>query len=302
MVYLEKKNVNGKKYYRLVYAIRKGNKVTHKVKYIGKKLPPKKRLEQLKKELSREIYGQGYKYLSQEDIKKIESKKSEYKKDLKKASKLEKEKRLKEFIIRFTYDSSKLAGVNVTLRQTSLILKEGIIPKNFKNIQSIKEVENHEKGFIAITKYKGKLDIRFLKNLHKILFLGIDDSIAGKLRNEIKRNVGIAGTPYVPQKWQMLKKELGNFFKWYKSENRKLHPLELAALIHLRLISIQLFVDGNSRLARLLMNWVLWKKQCPMIDIPIEDLEAYYNVLDKYQIEKQEKPFIDYIKKKYLMI
>jgi len=100
----------------------------------------------------------------------------------------------------------------------------------------------------------------------------------------------------------MLKKELGNFFKWYKSENRKLHPLELAALIHLRLISIQLFVDGNSRLARLLMNWVLWKKQCPMIDIPIEDLEAYYNVLDKYQIEKQEKPFIDYIKKKYLMI
>ena len=302
MVYLEKKNVNGKEYYRLVYAIRKGNKVTHKVKYIGKKLPPKKRLEQLKKELSREIYGQGYKYLSQEDIKKIESKKSEYKKDLKKASKLEKEKRLKEFIIRFTYDSNKLAGVNVTLRQTSLILKEGIIPKNFKNIQSIKEVENHEKGFIAITKYKGKLDIRFLKNLHKILFLGIDDSIAGKLRNEIKRNVGIAGTPYVPQKWQMLKKELGNFFKWYKSENRKLHPLELAALIHLRLISIQLFVDGNSRLARLLMNWVLWKKQCPMIDIPIEDLEAYYNVLDKYQIEKQEKPFIDYIKKKYLMI
>ena len=302
MVYLEKKNVNGKEYYRLVYAIRKGNKVTHKVKYIGKKLPPKKRLEQLKKELSREIYGQGYKYLSQEDIKKIESKKSEYKKDLKKASKLEKEKRLKEFIIRFTYDSSKLAGVNVTLRQTSLILKEGIIPKNFKNIQSIKEVENHEKGFIAITKYKGKLDIRFLKNLHKILFLGIDDSIAGKLRNEIKRNVGIAGTPYVPPKWQMLKKELGNFFKWYKSENRKLHPLELAALIHLRLISIQLFVDGNSRLARLLMNWVLWKKQCPMIDIPIEDLEAYYNVLDKYQIEKQEKPFIDYIKKKYLMI
>ena len=195
-----------------------------------------------------------------------------------------------------------MAGVNVTLRQTSLILKEGIIPKNFKNIQSIKEVENHEKGFIAITKYKGKLDIRFLKNLHKILFLGIDDSIAGKLRNEIKRNVGIAGTPYVPQKWQMLKKELGNFFKWYKSENRKLHPLELAALIHLRLISIQLFVDGNSRLARLLMNWVLWKKQYPMIDIPIEDLEAYYNVLDKYQIEKQEKPFIDYIKKKYLMI
>ena len=120
------------------------------------------------------------------------------------------------------------------------------------------------------------------------------------LRNELKRNVKIAGTPYIPPKWQELKKELTNFFKWYKSENRKLHPLELAALIHLKIISIQPFVDGNSRLSRLLMNWIVWKKQYPPIDIPVEDLEGYYGVLDKYQIEKKEKPFIEYIKEKYL--
>jgi len=59
-------------------------------------------------------------------------------------------------------------------------------------------------------------------------------------------------------------------------------------------------MDGNSRLSRLLMNWVLWKKDYPLIDIPVEDLEKYYTVLDKYQIEKKEKPFIDYIVKKYL--
>ena len=91
-----------------------------------------------------------------------------------------------------------------------------------------------------------------------------------------------------------------NFFKWYHSENRKLHPLELAALIHLKLISIQPFADGNSRLSRLLMNWVLWKKEYPMIDIRIEDLESYYDVLNKCQIEYDEKPFVKYIKKKYL--
>ena len=79
-----------------------------------------------------------------------------------------------------------------------------------------------------------------------------------------------------------------------------MHPLELASLIHLKLISIQPFIDGNSRLSRLLMNWILWKKLYPLIDIPIEDIENYYNVLDKYQIEKDEKPFIEYIKKMYL--
>ena len=64
---------------------------------------------------------------------------------------------------------------------------------------------------------------------------------------------------------------------------------------------MQMFADGNSRLSRLLMNWVLWKKGYPLIDIPVEDLENYYNALDYYQIEKDEKRFISYILEKYLV-
>lgn len=301
MVYVEKFISKGKEYYKLVHTIRKGNKITHKIKYLGKILPPKSRLEQLKKEFLKEIYGEKYKYLTKEDLEKIENKKLNYKNYIKKLSPLEKEKQLKEFIIRFIYDSSKLAGIPVTLRQTFLILKEGIIPKNIKSLKNVKELENHEKGFMMITKYKGNFNLKFIKRLHKILFLGINEEISGKLRDELKRNVRLAGTSYVPPKWQDLKKELDNIFRWYKAENRKLHPLELASLLHLKLISIQPFVDGNSRLSRLLMNWVLWKKSYSLIDIPIEDIENYYKAIDKYQLEgKKEKPFIDYIKKKYL--
>ena len=300
MVTLKKIKVKGNEYWILIHSIRKGRKVIQKKKYIGKTLPPKARLEYLKKEFLKELSGEKYKFFSKEDTEKIEKKKADYKKELQKLSSLEKEEKLREFIIRFTYDSSKLSGVDVTLRQTFLILKEGIIPKGFKNLRTAKELENHEKGIIAITKYKGKLDLRFIKKIHKILFLGVDNLIAGKLRSELKRDVKIAGTSYIPPKWDEVNRELENFFKWYKSENRKLHPLELASLIHLKLISIQPFPDGNSRLSRLLMNWILWKKNYPLVDIPIEDIENYYDVLDKYQIEKKEKPFIDYIKKRYL--
>ncbi len=300
MVFVKKIRVNNKEYWILIHSIRQGNKIIQKKKYIGKILPPKKRLEYLKKEFLKELFGEKYKYILREDLEKIESKKKKYINELKKLSKLEKDEKLQEFIIRFTYDSNKLSGADITLRQTSLILREGIIPKGFKKLITAKEIENHEKGIILITKYKGKLDIKFIKKLHKILFLGIQDAIAGKLRSELKRDVKIAGTPYIPPKWKEVEKELENFFKWYQSENRKLHALELASLIHLKLISIQPFVDGNSRLSRLLMNWILWKKTYPLIDIPIEDIENYYNVLDKYQIEKKEKPFIDYIKKRYL--
>ncbi|MBI4452427.1 Fic family protein [Candidatus Woesearchaeota archaeon] len=300
MVSVEKIKVKRNTYYKLSHPIRKGNKITHKSRYIGKKLPSKERLEQLKKEFLREMLEGKYKYLSSKDINSIENKRLSYNAEIRKLSHIEKEKQMKEFIIRFTYDSSKLSGVPVTLRQTSLILKEGIMPKDIKSLRTARELENHENGILAITKYKGRLDINFIKKLHLTLFAGVDDTIAGKTRYELKRDVKLAATPYVPPKWHELKKELDNFFKWHRSENRRLHPVESAALVHLKLISLQPFVDGNSRLSRLLMNWVLWKKNYPLIDIPIGDLENYYNALDKYQIEKDEKPFVNYIKKKYL--
>ncbi len=301
MVSLRKIKVAGKGYWILIHSFREGENVKQKQKYIGKFLPKKAELDKMKKKFLEEIKHKGTKYFSQEDLEKIEKKKLEYTRELRRLSKIEKDKKLNEFMIRYTYDSSKLSGIDVTLRQTFLILQEGIIPKEFKSLRIAKELENHEKGFIMITKYNGIFNLNFIKKLHRILMNGVNDEIVGKLRNELKRNVKIAGTTYIPSKWENLEKEIKNFFIWYKENSRKLHPLELAALVHLKLISIQIFVDGNSRLSRLLMNWILWKKGYPMIDIPIRDLENYYNVLDYYQIEKDEKPFVKYIKKRYLL-
>src|SRR3989338_7734228 len=105
----------------------------------------------------------------------IECKKQDYKLEMGKLSLSEKKNRLEEFIVRYTYDSSKLAGVNVSLRQTYLILREGIIPRGFKNLKTVKELENHEKAVMVITKYKGILNIKFLERIHKTLLCGVDD-------------------------------------------------------------------------------------------------------------------------------
>jgi|SRR3989338_1164488 len=289
-----------KDYYVLAHSIRKGERIIQKTKYIGKTLPSKVKLDELKKEFLGELEGKKYKYLSQKDFEDIEEKKRIHDKESKKLTKIERQSNFETFMIRYTYDSSKLAGVDVTLRQTYLILKEGIIPKDFKSLKAVKELENHEKGVVAITQYKGKLDLRFIKKLHRILLSEVNDEIAGMLRSELHRNVKIAGTVYVSPKWSDLDKELKGFFKWYKSENRKLHPVVLAALVHLKLISLQPFVDGNSRLSRLLMNWILWKKDYSLIDIPFQDIEHYYDTLGLYQIEHKEKPFVKYIKKRFM--
>ena len=108
MVFERKIRIKEKEYWILEHTIRRGKKYIKKTKYLGKTLPPRKRLEQLKKDFLKEILGQKYKYLSEEDLEKIEKKRILYKNESKRLSSLEKEKKLKEFIVRFTYDSNKL--------------------------------------------------------------------------------------------------------------------------------------------------------------------------------------------------
>ena len=71
-----------KDYYMLVHSVRKGNKVTKRTKYLGKSLPSKEKLEQLKDSFLKELSEQRYKYLSSDDIEKIDSKKNKYKQNL----------------------------------------------------------------------------------------------------------------------------------------------------------------------------------------------------------------------------
>ena len=47
MVFKRKIKSKRKEYWVLIHSIRKGKRIIHKSKYIGKTLPPKERLEQL---------------------------------------------------------------------------------------------------------------------------------------------------------------------------------------------------------------------------------------------------------------
>ena len=55
MVFERKIKIKNGEYWILEHTIRKGKKYIKKIKYLGKTLPPKKRLGQLKKEFLKEI-------------------------------------------------------------------------------------------------------------------------------------------------------------------------------------------------------------------------------------------------------
>ena len=63
-----------------------------------------------------------------------------------------------------------------------------------------------------------------------------------------------------------------------------LHPVELAAEAHYRLVTIHPFTDGNGRAARLLMNMILLMSGYPAAIIRKRDRLAYIDSLEKVQL------------------
>ncbi len=90
------------------------------------------------------------------------------------------------------------------------------------------------------------------------------------------------------------------FFIWYDRNKAKIHPVQLAALVHLKLVTLHPFADGNGRISRLMMNFVLHKNDFPMLNIPYEKRAGYYTALEGSQTKKQEDIFLQWFFKRYL--
>jgi len=93
---------------------------------------------------------------------------------------------------------------------------------------------------------------------------------------------------------------LKEFFDWYNKNKKKMHPVELAALVHLKFVTVHPFSDGNGRISRLMMNFILHKNGFPMLDILYEKRTSYYNALERAQLKKNGMIFLQWFFRKYL--
>jgi Fic family protein len=74
-----------------------------------------------------------------------------------------------------------------------------------------------------------------------------------------------------------------------------MNPVEVAIRAHYIFVKIHPFGDGNGRIGRLLMNYILWKNGYPMFVTENTKKKAYYESL-----EKSEEGFRDYLMGRYI--
>lgn len=187
-----------------------------------------------------------------------------------------------QFKIEMTYNSNGIEGNSLTLKETFLIINEGITVKG-KPLKDHLEAKSHYEALEYLSDLVEKdkqhtISERFIRNLHQIIMQETDKEWAGKYRNS---NVVIGGAKHVPPDAFEVSILMNDFIKWIKENKKKLHLVELVALLHHKLVYIHPFFDGNGRTARLVMNLLLMQKGYPLVVVLKNDRKKYYQVLAK---------------------
>lgn len=199
------------------------------------------------------------------------------------------------FQIEMTYNSNAIEGNSLTLKETFLVIHEGITVKG-KPLKDHLEARDHHAALeylydlIDVDKKHTVSEI-LVRNLHQIIVLETEEGWAGKYRNA---NVVIGGAKHTPPDALHVPGEMCGLINWLNSQINKINVVELAAFFHHKLAYIHPFFDGNGRTARLAMNLLLMQAGYPMVVILKNDRKKYYSVLNKADSGEYE-PLVKFI-------
>ncbi len=198
-----------------------------------------------------------------------------------------------QFAIELAYNSNAIEGNTLTLKETRMVIEEGITIKG-KPLREHFEAINHQKAFDfleGLVKSRTEITEDEIKEIHRIILKGIDDDYAGRYRNV---NARILGAIKSPPRFEKVPGRMSEYTQRVIKNPQGLNVIEMAAFIHYGLVEIHPFIDGNGRTARLIMNLFLMRNGFPVTMILKVDRKKYYDRL-KSADEGEMKPFLDFI-------
>ncbi len=192
--------------------------------------------------------------------------------------------------IKFIHMSLSLEGNPITLSDTEKIIREEIVPKNYK-LEHVQEVTNYKKAVDTMMLEawkKNKLTLAQILGYHRLAMNHIHG--AGEIRKE---NVHIKGNPnFKTCDWQLIPQKLEELIAAYNEFEAKDRDLaaviEFAAFFHNEFQRIHPFIDGNSRTSRLLMLHILRSHEIPVMDFPLGYVDEYMDLTKRSEKRDDE--------------
>lgn len=184
------------------------------------------------------------------------------------------------------YNSNAIENSTLTISETEKILLDLTVSRDV-SIREVFEAKNLARVFEYLKdKVTTKnLDKEFILFLHKMLIGNIDESIAGRFRKSGEYvRVGSHIAPAPEHIEAMIEASLLEY-----SSNQKPYFLEKIAKFHLDFENTHPFNDGNGRIGRVLINYLLLQLGYPPVIIRDKEKSVYYRSFGEYRDKQKTK-------------
>lgn len=188
-------------------------------------------------------------------------------------------KSLREYYrIGLTYTSNALEGNSLTESETKVVVENGLTIGG-KPLREVYEAAGHAKAydFLYTLSKDQTIGEKEILEIHRLFYSEIDAANAGSWR---KVRVFISGSHRVLPMPARVPQLMTGLVRWMAANEGKMHPVEFAARVHQKFVYIHPFVDGNGRVARLLMNLCLLRAGLTLAVIPPVCRYEYIATLD----------------------
>jgi len=153
------------------------------------------------------------------------------------------------------------------------------------------EAVGHRDAFLYVqdlVKDKVPFSESIIKQIHTLVLMDRPEDRGVYRRIPVR----IMGAYHVPSDPILVPEQMENLVAEFAG-NKKLHPIERAALFHLKFEGIHPFVDGNGRTGRLILNLMLMQAGYPPINVKYSDRKRYYDAFDEYYRKNQSNSMIE---------
>lgn len=290
----------GKPRWFLVKEVRVSNRRTKVKKYLGTELltaaqkarassryaaEMELRAASRKADLSLEVYHADY--LSPETLRDVERVRSMFNSVMGFLTTDEVEAYEKQFELRYIQGTTSIEGNTLTRTQASDLLLHDMAPQG-KSLREINEVQNFREVIAYRNAYKRKVTVDFVRNLHNLVMSHIDAETLGVLRRRDDLGINGCDLPVTPS--SLIESELRSLIDdYYRGLESGRHPFEQAIVFHYRFEMIHPFTDGNGRVGREILNYMLMRTRYPRLLFLGEDRARYIGALKQGNLEDFER-------------